>query len=433
MSRRRRPVVSIGSWEPITAEMLPHDHRHAGDLRARRSSHGAEHRRRTRRANRSSSRRPRWRRTTRASIWRSPRSTRSCRQPSPTRSPKPCDARWPRSTVRRSRRPASRPATSTSRPTSSPTPDVPDRQPRRAAKKSFSSCAALVARAHRRRPVADGSGARRRTPGTGSPPRPAFGSVAPYTTRPMRRSPARRRTSRTARASRTACSRADASAPPRAAASRSASTSACAVGSPVSSRSLCRAAMTTPSRTTTAPIGHVVVRRRGSAPRRARARIASSSVSGGVMAEGVGFEPTEGCPSHAFQACRFGRSRTPPGWRRQGSGKSRPNVARLRPAPAGCGDGRALCDGRPGIRSGPGGSSLQRCRSCAAGHLAVTTVSGCSRRSARACTRCHSRSARSARSGAPSRAATAANAGGRPMPLASRRPCRPARRARSWR
>lgn len=30
------------------------------------------------------------------------------------------------------------------------------------------------------------------------------------------------------------------------------------------------------------------------------------------LAEEVGFEPTEGCPSHAFQACRFGRSRTPP-------------------------------------------------------------------------------------------------------------------------
>ena len=29
-------------------------------------------------------------------------------------------------------------------------------------------------------------------------------------------------------------------------------------------------------------------------------------------AEGVGFEPTVGCPTHAFQACRFGRSRTPP-------------------------------------------------------------------------------------------------------------------------
>ncbi len=32
-----------------------------------------------------------------------------------------------------------------------------------------------------------------------------------------------------------------------------------------------------------------------------------------LMAEGVGFEPTEGFPSHAFQACRFGRSRIPPG------------------------------------------------------------------------------------------------------------------------
>ena len=41
-------------------------------------------------------------------------------------------------------------------------------------------------------------------------------------------------------------------------------------------------------------------------------RIAATS-STAVMAEGVGFEPTEGCPSHAFQACRFGRSRTPPG------------------------------------------------------------------------------------------------------------------------
>ena len=31
------------------------------------------------------------------------------------------------------------------------------------------------------------------------------------------------------------------------------------------------------------------------------------------LAEGVGFEPTVSCPTHAFQACRFGRSRTPPG------------------------------------------------------------------------------------------------------------------------
>jgi site-specific DNA recombinase len=31
-----------------------------------------------------------------------------------------------------------------------------------------------------------------------------------------------------------------------------------------------------------------------------------------ILAEEVGFEPTVGCPTHAFQACRFGRSRTPP-------------------------------------------------------------------------------------------------------------------------
>ena len=31
-----------------------------------------------------------------------------------------------------------------------------------------------------------------------------------------------------------------------------------------------------------------------------------------ALAEGVGFEPTVSCPTHAFQACRFGRSRIPP-------------------------------------------------------------------------------------------------------------------------
>ena len=34
-----------------------------------------------------------------------------------------------------------------------------------------------------------------------------------------------------------------------------------------------------------------------------------------AVAEGVGFEPTVSLPTHAFQACRFGRSRTPPGCR----------------------------------------------------------------------------------------------------------------------
>jgi hypothetical protein len=32
----------------------------------------------------------------------------------------------------------------------------------------------------------------------------------------------------------------------------------------------------------------------------------------GRMAVAVGFEPTEGCPSHAFEACSLGRSDTPP-------------------------------------------------------------------------------------------------------------------------
>ena len=67
-----------------------------------------------------------------------------------------------------------------------------------------------------------------------------------------------------------------------------------------------------PSRTTTAPIGTSPWAAAAAACSRANC-IASWSVSGAIAAEGVGFEPTEGCPSHAFQACRFGRSRTPPG------------------------------------------------------------------------------------------------------------------------
>ena len=42
------------------------------------------------------------------------------------------------------------------------------------------------------------------------------------------------------------------------------------------------------------------------------------------LAEGVGFEPTVSCPTHAFQACRFGRSRTPP------EGSYRPVPAQIR-------------------------------------------------------------------------------------------------------
>ena len=35
-------------------------------------------------------------------------------------------------------------------------------------------------------------------------------------------------------------------------------------------------------------------------------------LAGNTLAEGVGFEPTESCPSHAFEACPFGRSGTLP-------------------------------------------------------------------------------------------------------------------------
>ena len=38
------------------------------------------------------------------------------------------------------------------------------------------------------------------------------------------------------------------------------------------------------------------------------------------LAEGVGFEPTESCPSHAFEACPFGRSGTLPGRKVNGYG-----------------------------------------------------------------------------------------------------------------
>ena len=105
-----------------------------------------------------------------------------------------------------------------------------------------------------------------------------------------------------------------------------------------------------------------------------------------VMAEGVGFEPTEACTSHAFQACRFGRflaSLLTPGadlgpaaWPGEVTGPIGSGPLRT---PAGCGDGRVLCNVWPRIRSGPEGSSLQRYHSCAADRLAVTTAGGCRR------------------------------------------------------
>jgi hypothetical protein len=47
---------------------------------------------------------------------------------------------------------------------------------------------------------------------------------------------------------------------------------------------------------------------------------AQRAPSGVSMAEGVGFEPTEACTSHAFEACPFGRSGTLPGRQVSGSG-----------------------------------------------------------------------------------------------------------------
>lgn len=48
-------------------------------------------------------------------------------------------------------------------------------------------------------------------------------------------------------------------------------------------------------------------------PSHAAGAFSSVSLKQTHLAEGVGFEPTEGCPSYDFQSYRFGRSRIPPG------------------------------------------------------------------------------------------------------------------------
>src|ERR1044072_2218100 len=48
---------------------------------------------------------------------------------------------------------------------------------------------------------------------------------------------------------------------------------------------------------------------------RPRARMVPAPGHRRSLAEGVGFEPTVACATHAFQACRIGRSRNPPGTR----------------------------------------------------------------------------------------------------------------------
>jgi hypothetical protein len=53
----------------------------------------------------------------------------------------------------------------------------------------------------------------------------------------------------------------------------------------------------------------------------------AAELSPSPRAEEVGFEPTVGCPTHDFQSCRFGRSRTPPELQpgqANGSDRSRP-------------------------------------------------------------------------------------------------------------
>src|SRR6478609_12010809 len=54
-----------------------------------------------------------------------------------------------------------------------------------------------------------------------------------------------------------------------------------------------------------------------------------------TLAERVGFEPTVSFPTHAFQACRFGRSRTPPRRRVRGvEAGDRTSKGDCYPAPA---------------------------------------------------------------------------------------------------
>ncbi len=60
-------------------------------------------------------------------------------------------------------------------------------------------------------------------------------------------------------------------------------------------------------------------------------------LAGNTLAEGVGFEPTEACTSHAFEACPFGRSGTLPGRKVNGCGVrchqqlGLPHVATIQP------------------------------------------------------------------------------------------------------
>ena len=88
------------------------------------------------------------------------------------------------------------------------------------------------------------------------------------------------------------------------------------------------------------------------------------------LAEREGFEPTVSFPSHDFQSCRFGRSRTPPA-PRQASLKGPSTLGPGREEPGAGRGGRALRNGAPQTGSGPDGSSPQRTAPCAVGNLTV--------------------------------------------------------------
>ena len=94
-------------------------------------------------------------------------------------------------------------------------------------------------------------------------------------------------------------------------------------------------------------------------------------------AEGVGFEPTVGCPTMVFETIRFGRSRIPPG-EMLGDRGSSPTLRRTAPSSA-----RALRRRERRERPRCGGSAEDRRRSCRAlpaapafGSAAPNTSSG---------------------------------------------------------
>ncbi len=98
------------------------------------------------------------------------------------------------------------------------------------------------------------------------------------------------------------------------------------------------------------------------------------------MAEEVGFEPTEAFTSHAFQACRFGRSRTlPRGCFATTTGRQANWLVRSNPQHSRVSVGGEVAVGSCATIARKPGQVLTeaastRDRSCAAGRLAVTSL-----------------------------------------------------------